>query len=126
VRGYLDIGFDLGAILNAQLARGEVRSFMESKLRPAFESIESAQEFLALLSQTVIEAKDDTLADINGKTDGQPKRHVEALQMVSYNLEKLDRHLKVSRRILNDLRTLRRLLHRERPTRVSVEQNRAA
>lgn len=95
---------------------------MESKSRPAFESIESAQEFLALLSRTVIEAKADTQADIDAKSDGQPRRHVEALQMVSYNLEKLDRHLEVSRRILNDLRTLRRLLHRERPNRVSVNR----
>jgi hypothetical protein len=99
---------------------------MESKSRPAFESIESAQEFLVLLSQTVMEAKADTEADIDAKANGQPGRQVEALRMVSYNLEKLDRHLKVSRRILNDLRTLRRLLHRERPSRARVQNNRAA
>jgi len=87
---------------------------MESEPRPAFESIESAQEYLGLLSQTVLEAREDTQADIDAKTNGQPMRHVEALRMVSYNLEKLDHHLKVSRRILNDLRTLRRLLHQER------------
>jgi hypothetical protein len=99
---------------------------MESKLRPAFESIESAQEYLALLSQTVIEAQADTQADIDAQTEGRPTRHVEALRMVSYNLEKLDHHLKASHRILNDLRTLRRLLHQERRNRGTVKRNRAA
>lgn len=99
---------------------------MQSKSRPAFESIESAQEYLGLLSQTVTEAKQDTQADIHAKTDARPGRHVEALRMVSYNLEKLDRHLKVSRRILNDLRLLRRVLHGERLNRVSTRRNRAA
>lgn len=99
---------------------------MESESRSAFESIESAQEYLALLSQTVIEAQADTQADMDTETNGQPKRHVEALRMVSYNLEKLDRHLKLSRRILNDLRILRRLLHGERMNRATAQPNRAA
>ena len=99
---------------------------MESKSHSAFESIESAQEYLGLLAQIVIEAKQDVQADIEAKTTGQPIRQVEALRMVSYNLDKLDRHLKVSRRILNDLRTLRRLLHGERLHRVSTRRNQAA
>lgn len=98
---------------------------MESKSRPAFESIESAQEYLVLLNQTVIEAREDTEADIDREADPSV-RHVQALRMVSYNLEKLDRHLKVSRRILNDLRTLRRLLHGERGNRITVQQDHVA
>ena len=88
---------------------------MECKSRTAFESIESAQQYLALLAQTVLEAKRDTKADIDSKATSESPRHVEALRMISYNLEKLERHVKMSRRILNDLRTLRRLLHKERP-----------
>jgi len=87
---------------------------VESKPKAAFESIENAQEYLALLSQTVLEAKQDIAIDIDARTNAGPLRHIEALRMISYNLEKLERHVKMSRRILNDLRTLRRLLHQER------------
>jgi hypothetical protein len=41
-------------------------------------------------------------------------RRKEALLLVSYNLAKLNLHITGSRRILNDLRTLRRLLLAER------------
>ncbi len=87
---------------------------MECKAQAAFESIESAQEYLALLAQTVLEAKQGTDSDIDARSSCEPRRHVEALRVISYNLEKLERHVKMSRRILNDLRTLRRLLHQER------------
>jgi hypothetical protein len=93
-------------------AHREVR--VECNAQATFESIESAQEYLALLAQTVLEAKRDTDIDIDGRANSKPLRHVEALRMISYNLEKLERHVKMSRRILNDLRTLRRLLHQER------------
>lgn len=87
---------------------------MECKAQAAFESIESAQEYLALLAQTVLEAKQGTDIEIDAKANSEQLRHVEALRMISYNLEKLERHVKMSRRILNDLRTLRRLLHQQR------------
>jgi hypothetical protein len=87
---------------------------VECKAQAAFESIESAQEYLALLAQTVLEAKKDNDIDIDSRATTESPRHVEALRMISYNLEKLERHVKMSRRILNDLRTLRRLLHQER------------
>jgi hypothetical protein len=38
------------------------------------------------------------------------------LQLVNYKLDKLSSHIAASRRILNDLRTLRRLLLEERKT----------
>jgi hypothetical protein len=87
---------------------------VKHKEQAAFECIESAQEYLALLAQTVLEAKQDNELDIDSKASTGRLRHVEALRMISYNLEKLERHVKMSRRILNDLRTLRRLLHQER------------
>jgi hypothetical protein len=69
-----------------------------------FDSIEGAQEYLKLLNQTV-------LADLNGGAD---LKQLEALRLVFYNLEKLTQHLKAGSRILNDLRSLRRLLFQER------------
>jgi hypothetical protein len=76
----------------------------------AFESIESAQEYIGLLAQVVIEAQEAVQADIQGSVESEGPRRVEALRLIGYNLEKLAAHLKTSRRILNDLRMLRRIL----------------
>jgi len=40
---------------------------------------------------------------------------VQAMQIVQFKLDKLEHHLKTSSRLLNDLRSLRRLLLEERP-----------
>ena len=42
------------------------------------------------------------------------ERRVQALQIVQFKLDKLEQHLQVSSRLLNDLRSLRRLLLDER------------
>ena len=76
----------------------------------AFDTIESAQEFLALLREAVEEAKTTAETDVM-QAEG---RNVDAIRVVLYKLEKLEQHLKVSGRLLNDLRTLRRLLLEER------------
>lgn len=76
-----------------------------------FENIESAQEFIELLEEAVEEARKDVEAEVGR---WQPERRVQALQLVSYNLAKLSVHVSTSRRILNDLRSLRRLLLEER------------
>lgn len=76
----------------------------------AFESIESAQEFLGLLAQVVTEAEQAVQVDIQDSSQGDRPRQLEALRLIQYNLEKLSTHLKKSRRILNDLRMLRRIL----------------
>jgi hypothetical protein len=76
----------------------------------AFESIESAQEYLGLLAQVVTEAQQAVQADIQGSGEPARLRRVEALRLIEYNLDKLASHLKTSRRILNDLRMLRRIL----------------
>jgi hypothetical protein len=59
---------------------------VECKAQAAFESIESAQQYLALLAQTVVEAKQDTDIDIDARSNSEPLLHVEALRMISYNL----------------------------------------
>jgi hypothetical protein len=78
-----------------------------------FDSIEGAQEYIKLLSQTVQEAAQGVQADLAAGGIGDSKQ-LEALRLVFYNLEKLSQHLKAGSRILNDLRTLRRLLLQER------------
>ena len=77
-----------------------------------FESIESAHEFLALLSEVVKDAKQAIDGELSAATD--PRRRDDALKIARYNLEKLETHVSRSVRILNDLRSLHRLLFGER------------
>ena len=87
-----------------------------------FDSIEGSQEYVSLLAEAIEEARSDVDADIAiAQAEGAPaERRAEALQLVSYNLAKLNLHIATSRRILNDLRTLRRLLLAERQTQAPV------
>ncbi len=76
-----------------------------------FDNIESAQQFVELLAEAIEEARGEVEAEI---ANPQAERQLQALQLVSYKLAKLSTHIGTSHRILNDLRTLRRLLLRER------------
>jgi hypothetical protein len=87
---------------------------MDDKTRSPFDRIESAHEFVALLAETVREAKQDVEADVQRESTSQPSRHLDALRTALYSMEKLELHMNQSRRILNDLRSLRRLLFEER------------
>ena len=77
----------------------------------AFESIESAQEFLELLAEAILESQRIVQADIQVKKDPGSSRHVDALRLIEFKLERLASHIKTSRRILNDLRMLRRIVY---------------
>jgi len=81
-----------------------------------FDSIESAHNFVRLLADAVAESKHDVDADVDRelKSVSTSSKRLRALQMAAYSLEKLELHLSKSRRILNDLRSLRRLLQEER------------
>ena len=80
-----------------------------------FDNIESSHEYVALLAEAVEVAITELEADIAlAATDGTDSRRVQALQLVLFNLNKLRGHMSSSRKILNDLRTLRRLLLEER------------
>jgi hypothetical protein len=79
-----------------------------------FDNIESAEQFVELLIEAIEESRRDVDADIalsEGKRSGRSKK---ALQLISANLAKLSQYMTTSRRILNRLRTLRRLLLQER------------
>lgn len=86
---------------------------MPQRCEDAFGSIESAQEFLALLAEAVAETRRDVNVDIQERgTDGS--RRADALKIASYDLEVLEHHIYRSKRLLNDLRMVRRLLLQER------------
>jgi hypothetical protein len=79
-----------------------------------FDTIESAQQFVQLLIEAIDESKRDVDADIALPERNGSKRSKQALQLVSVNLAKLSQYMTASRRILNHLRNLRRLLLEER------------
>ena len=78
-----------------------------------FETLEDAHDFVTLLSEAVEEAKTEIQSDI--AREATSSRRLDALRVAVYNLEKLELHVTRASRILNDLRTLRRLLFEERP-----------
>jgi len=84
---------------------------MDRQVGNTLESIESAQEFVRLLSDAVAGAKQDIAADVKREqATSKTTRRLDALRIAQYSLEKLELHMNKSRVILNDLRTLRRLV----------------
>ena len=79
-----------------------------------FDSIEGSHEYVAMLAESLNEARRDVEAEIAAAEREGAERRKQALLLVSYNLAKLHLHITTSRRILNDLRSLRRLLLAER------------
>ncbi len=79
-----------------------------------FETIESAQQFVELLIEAINESRHDVDADFVLSKNNGLKRNKQVLQLISANLAKLSEHMTISCRILNHLRTLRRLLLEER------------
>jgi hypothetical protein len=78
-----------------------------------FDNIESAKQFVELLIEAIEESRRDVDADITLVEGNRSGRSKKVLQLVSANLAKLSQHMTTSRRILNHLRTLRRLLLQE-------------
>jgi hypothetical protein len=81
-----------------------------------FANIESAQEYVRLLGETLLEAQADIEKDLELAQRERAMRRQEALYLVHYKLAQLRQHLRATSHILNDLRTLRRLLLGERST----------
>jgi hypothetical protein len=79
-----------------------------------FENIESAHEYVGLLLEALTEATDTIGQEIGTPSEMARDSHLDALRHVDYKLKTLERHLTVSKRLLTDLRTLRRYLFDER------------
>jgi hypothetical protein len=79
-----------------------------------FDSLEAALEYVGLLGEALEEARTAIGEDIALARAEDATRRIEALQLVTYKLDRLSQHVGASRRLLNDLRTLRRLLMGER------------
>jgi hypothetical protein len=95
----------------------------QSPSETPFDNIESSHQYVALLAQAIAEARRDVEGDVALAMADRADRRRDALQLVLYNLAKLESHMTASQRILNDLRTLRRLLLDERAMKEAVARN---
>jgi hypothetical protein len=102
------------------------RRFVSHIAETPFDNIEGSHEYVAMLAEALDEARRDVEAEVASAEHDGADRRKEALLLVSFNLAKLNLHITSSRRILNDLRTLRRLLLKERGVLVEDERGVAA
>jgi hypothetical protein len=79
-----------------------------------FDSVDGAYEYICLLCTTIAETRLALGEDVEVAEREGAARRLEALRLVSYKLDKLERHVDASRGLLNDLRILRHLLLPER------------
>lgn len=79
-----------------------------------FGSIEGAAEYLGQLLDAVNEAQRDLTAEALLAASTGAERREQAIQLATYKLSQLKNHVTTSHRLLNDLRTIRRLLFAER------------
>jgi hypothetical protein len=88
-----------------------------------FETLESAHGFVSLLREAVDEAY-GTIIDETAQAHATcTERRIDALRLVDYKLNSLRQHVLASLILLNDLRSLRRLLRGERERqRVSADR----
>jgi hypothetical protein len=88
---------------------------MDNEAENPFETIEDAQQYVHLLQAALDEAQSSIQQDIVAMDDAHTgQRRLDALRLVDYKLAQLRQHLSAGSRLLNDLRSLRRLLLAER------------
>jgi hypothetical protein len=87
---------------------------MRSDVVRPFESIESALEFMVLLEDVIAEASDELQAMLEQSTT---ERYSNGLNLALYKVHQLSFHVQKSRRILNDLTLVRRVLVSDSTTR---------
>src|SRR6185436_4542656 len=82
--------------------------------RTPFDSIEGSLEYIGLLREAIETAKKSVAQESERAGEEAAARRLEALQLIAYKLDRLAWHVDGSRRLLNDLRMLKRLLLGER------------
>ena len=91
--------------------------FAEAIEQP-FDSIESAHEYMNILAATTLEVMSDLKRDRERAVRDGELRRAQAIDLAMFKLKMLGCHVHKSRRMLNDLRIIRRLILNER---LSVE-----
>jgi hypothetical protein len=92
----------------------------QQKQTTPFDNIEGALEYVGYLLEASREARKHVETEITCATSPELARKRQALQLVKYKLTALESHVVVSKRLLNDLRKLRRLILEEREMHVNT------
>ncbi len=79
-----------------------------------FESIESAQEYMNLLATTALDVLNELKCDRDQALRDGERRRAQAIDLAIFKLKMFSCYVYKSRRALNDLRILRRLILNER------------
>ena len=95
---------------------------MSRRSETPFDNIEGSYEYVSLLAEAVDEALAEVETDVSLASGESAQRRREALQLVHFKLSRLSSNLASSKLLLNDLRTLRRLLLDERNIEASVRR----
>ena len=85
-----------------------------------FDTIESAQEFMNVLAATTLDVMRDLKRDREQALRDGETRRAQAIDLAIFKLKMLGCYVYKGRRMLNDLRILRRLILNERQTVASI------
>ena len=88
------------------------------EIEQPFESIESAHDYMDILAVTTLEVMTELKRDRDIALRDGEQRRAQAIELAMFKLKMLRIYVHKSRRMLNDLRILRRLILNER---LSVE-----
>jgi len=100
---------------SAALRYAGARNVMPQERDSPFATLESAYEFVSLLREAVDDAQTSILDEkVRAQAVTDAERRLHALYLVDHKLNRLRQHVLASQVLLNDLRTLRRLLLGER------------
>jgi len=87
---------------------------MSDGIEQPFDSIESALDYMNVLAETILDVMKDLHRDHQiAVKDGQTRR-ARAIELALFKVKTLNCYVHKSRRTLNDLRTIRRLILNER------------
>jgi hypothetical protein len=93
---------------------------MSDQIEQPFDSIESAHEFMNVLALTALDVMKDLSRDRDRALRDGEQRRAQAIDLAIFKLKMLGCYVHKSKRTLNDLRILRRLILNERLTAESV------
>jgi hypothetical protein len=85
-----------------------------------FDTIESAHEFMNVLAATTLDVMRDLKRDRDRALRDGETRRAQAIDLAIFKLKMLGCYVYKGRRMLNDLRILRRLILNERQTVASI------
>ena len=105
-----------GGLLRSHRCRLEGSIMSAEEIDQPFDTIESAQEFMNVLASTVLDVMKE-LSDARRQAEREgEERKARAIDLAVFKLKTLGCYVHKSRRALNDLRIIRRLILNERLT----------